>query len=116
VAAKVGPGAIRGRTIVHGRYRVSFAIGPNQAAVPNDFAIRVERDGKPLTGADVTLRFTMLDMEMGQLSYTLPESSPGTYARNAPALVMVGHWGLDYEIAPKDAAPFDVVVIDKAGG
>jgi copper transport protein len=116
VEARVGPGAIRGRTIVHGPYRVTVAIGPNQAAVPNDFAIHVERGGKPVTGADVTVRFTMLDMEMGQLSYTLPESAPGTYRRSAPALVMVGHWGLDYEIAPRGAAPFDVVLIDRAGG
>ena len=59
----------------------------------------------------------MLDMEMGQLSYTLPESSPGTYRRSAPALVMVGHWGLDYEIAPRgDDAVRRRPDLDKAGG
>src|SRR5436305_13526790 len=32
----------------------------------------------------------------------LAETSPGTYSRtNAPALVMVGHWGLTFRVAPR---------------
>jgi copper transport protein len=53
---------------------------------------------------------------MGELSYKLQEVSPGTYRRSAPALVMVGHWGLRFEIAPRNDKPFDVLLLDRAGG
>jgi hypothetical protein len=58
----------------------------------------------------------MLDMEMGTLAYTLPEPSPGVYSRTAPALVMVGRWGVRYEITPPGGRQFDVVLLDKAEG
>ena len=116
MAAHVGPGRIDQRVVVHGGYRLAVSIGPNQAAVPNDFVLRLTRDGKPAAGADVTLQFTMLDMEMGQLTYTMPEGPPGTYRRSAPALVMVGHWGVDFQVAPKGDAPFSVLLVDKAAG
>ena len=32
--------------------------------------------------------------------YQLKETSPGVYARAAPALVMVGKWGLTFQITP----------------
>jgi copper transport protein len=59
----------------------------------------------------------MLDMEMPQQSYSLAEtSSPGVYRRAAPALVMVGHWGLSFEIAPSGSVPFTVLLVDRASG
>jgi copper transport protein len=64
----------------------------------------------------VTVTFTMLDMEMPAQSYALAESSPGVYRRSSPALVMVGHWGLSFEIAPPGAAPFSVLLVDRASG
>jgi copper transport protein len=62
------------------------------------------------------MTFAMLDMEMPQQSYELAESSPGLYRRASPALVMVGHWGLSFEIAPRGAAPFTVLLVDRASG
>ena len=62
------------------------------------------------------MRFTMLDMDMQQQVYTLPERAPGTYSRSAPALVMVGHWGLGFTVTPKGDAPFDVLLVDRASG
>ena len=53
---------------------------------------------------------------MGQLAYHLPEIGPGRYGRSAPALVMVGHWGLSFDIRPTHGAPFTVLVLDKANG
>jgi copper transport protein len=58
----------------------------------------------------------MLDMEMGTQAYTLQESAPGVYGREAPALVMVGHWGLTFDVEPPGAAPFTVTILDKANG
>ena len=51
-----------------------------------------------MRGADVTATFAMLDMEMGEQAYRLPETAPGVYSRAAPALVMVGHWGLSFDV------------------
>jgi hypothetical protein len=58
----------------------------------------------------------MLDMEMGVQSYELREVAPGVYARALPALVMVGHWGLGFEVTPPKQAPFEVLLIDRAAG
>jgi hypothetical protein len=67
-------------------------------------------------GADVTASFTMLDMEMPQLAYHLPEQAPGVFARSAPALVMVGRWGLEFQVTPPGRAPFNVLLVDRANG
>jgi copper transport protein len=58
----------------------------------------------------------MLDMEMGQQEYRLTETSPGTYVQVKPALVMVGHWGLSYDITIPGQQPFTVVFVDHATG
>jgi copper transport protein len=97
-------------------YTFAFGVAPNKAAVPNRFTVDITRGGKPLTGADVVLTFEMLDMEMGQQAYRLAETSPGVYAHAAPALVMVGHWGLSFEVTPKGGAPFTVLLVDRANG
>jgi copper transport protein len=114
-AAKVGPGTVK-RTVTHGPYRLSFQISPNRAAVPNAFAVKIARQGKPVTGADVVANFTMLDMEMQSQAYRLAERGPALYTRSAPSLVMVGHWALSFKIAAPGASPFDVLLLDKAGG
>jgi copper transport protein len=114
-SARVGPGPVT-EVVRKNGYRLEFHVAPNRAAVPNSFAVRISRDGKPVRGADVTTTFAMLDMEMGQQAYTLPEASPGLYRRAAPALVMVGHWGLSFEITPSGGQPFTVILVDRASG
>jgi copper transport protein len=111
----VGPGEVV-ETVKHGPYTLDFRVSPNRAVVPNSFSVGIAADGKPVRGADVTTTFTMLDMEMGQLAYNFPESAPGVYTRSAPALVMVGHWGLSFDIRPPNADPFTVILSDKANG
>jgi copper transport protein len=97
-------------------YRVELRVDPNRAAVPNRFDLRITRDGRPVTGAKVTAGFAMLDMEMGEQSYPLPETAAGVYSRKAPALVMVGRWGLSFAIAPPGDDPFTVELVDHAAG
>jgi copper transport protein len=97
-------------------YRVALRVEPNRAAVPNRFEVTLTRGGKPVTGAAVTAGFAMLDMEMGTQAYRLRETAPGVYGREAPALVMVGHWGLTFDVEPPRAAPFTVTILDKADG
>jgi copper transport protein len=113
--ARVGPGVVH-RTITHGAYRLDVAITPNRAAVPNMVSVRITREGKPVRRAGVTTDFTMLDMEMPEQAYELRETAPGVYARSSPALVMVGHWGLGFAIAPPGVPRFNVFVVDHATG
>jgi len=104
-------------TIKKSGYDLHFRFTPNRAAVPNTFAVTITKDGKPVRGADVTAKFTMLDMEMQQQAYNLPERRPGAYSReNTPALVMVGRWGVGFDIRPPGGSPLDVLLLDHAAG
>jgi copper transport protein len=114
-SGNVGPGA--GKVVVkHGAYTLVFRVTPNKAVVPDSFAVTITKNGQPVRGATVTSNFAMLDMEMPNLAYNLKESAPGVYERSANALVMVGHWGLTFEIDPPGATPFSVVILDHAVG
>jgi copper transport protein len=114
-AAHVGPGAVD-QVVKRNGYRLSVRVSPNRAAVANSFQVAISRGGRPVRNADVTVDFAMLDMEMGQQAYHLSETAPGTYGHAAPALVMVGHWGLSFQIAPPGQEPFTVLFVDKAEG
>jgi copper transport protein len=113
--AKVGPGKVA--AVVHqDGYTLKVLVDPNKAAAPNDFALQISKNGKPVTGADVTVTFEMLDMTMGTQEYQLTETAPGVYSRNTPALVMVGHWGLSFNVTPRGGQPFTALVVDHAAG
>jgi copper transport protein len=102
---RVGPGRVAA-TVERAGYTLQILVNPNRAAAPNSFALKLSRNGQPVRDADITLAFAMLDMQMPQQEYRLDETSPGIYTRKAPALVMVGHWGLSFTITPKGAPPF----------
>jgi copper transport protein len=113
--AHVGPGLVD-KVVSENGYRLAIRVSPNRAAVPNSFQVAISRGGRPVRNADVTVDLAMLDMEMGQQAYHLSETAPGTYGHAAPALVMVGHWGLSFQIAPPGQKPFTVLLVDKANG
>jgi copper transport protein len=113
--AHVGPGTVN-KVVTENGYRLAIRVSPNRAAVPNSFQVGISRGGRPVRNADVTVDFAMLDMEMGQQAYHLSETAPGTYGHAAPALVMVGHWGLSFQVAPPGQKPFTVLIVDKANG
>jgi copper transport protein len=115
VEARVGPGPVS-EVVKKGPYTVRVRVSPNRAAIPNAFTVEVSRNGKPVPGVQVITKFDMLDMEMGEQSYRFSEVRPGVFSRSAPALVMVGHWGLVFEVAPPGAKPFVITLLDKAGG
>jgi copper transport protein len=114
-SAHTGPGPVS--TIVNrDGYRVELRVTPNRAAAQNTFAVRIERGGAPVRGADVVATVTMLDMEMPAQSYRLAEAAPGVYERAAPALVMVGRWGLSFQVRPRGGKPFALLLLDRANG
>jgi copper transport protein len=113
--AKVGPGQVA-TTVQRGGYVLQVLVSPNRAAAPDSFALRITRDGRPVRGANVVLTFNHLEMQMPQQEYQLTETQPGLYSRAAPALVMVGKWGLSFDISPKGAPPFTALIVDQANG
>jgi copper transport protein len=114
-SAHVGPGPVA-EVVNKNGYRVELHVSPNRAAAQNSFSLRITRGGAPVRGAEVVIGATMLDMEMGTQSYPLPETAPGVYTHSAPALVMVGHWGLSFDITPKGRPAFTVLLVDRASG
>jgi len=114
-AARVGPGPVV-HTVKKNGYTFDFTISPNKAAIPNSFAVKVTRNGQPVRHADVVVTVEMLDMLMTNQAYRMSETTPGVYSHAAPALVMVGHWGLSFNVAPRGQAPFNVLLVDKAEG
>jgi copper transport protein len=113
--ARVGPGPVAS-TVKSNGYTLKLRVAPNQAAAQNSFSLAISKNGKPLTGATVVGGFSMLDMEMGTQSHVLKETSPGIYTLSAPALVMVGHWGISFEITPPGKQEFTATVIDRTTG
>ncbi len=113
--AKVGPGRVV-RTVGRAGYLLQLLVSPNKAAGPNSFALRITKNGQPVRSASVTVTFNMTTMQMPEQQYQLAETRPGVYSRSTPALVMVGAWGLGFEIAPKRSTPFNALIIDEANG
>jgi len=112
---QVGPGRVT--AVVHqAGYTLRVLVNPNRAAAPNSFGVELTRKNKPVRGANVTLTFAMLDMEMPNQEYQLTETKPGFYSRATPALVMVGHWGLTFDVTPNGGQPFTALVVDHAAG
>lgn len=110
-----GPGRVA--AVVHqGGYGLRVVVDPNTPAAPNTFTLELSHGGRPVQGADVTLTFEMLDMQMGDEEYRMAETRPGVYRRSALALVMAGRWALELSIAPKAGTPFTALVVDRTGG
>ena len=113
--AKVGPGTVA-RTVTRAGYQLELLVTPNRAAAPDMFELHITKGGQPVRGANVTLTFAMTTMEMPNQEYQLTETRPGVYARAAPALVMVGIWGLTFQISPPGGTPFNALILDQANG
>lgn len=115
VSASAGPGPVA-KVVTRGGYRLALRVSPNKVAVSDDYSVRLTHKGVPVQGASVIMTFTMLDMEMPTQSYRLAERSPGLYEHSTEALVMVGRWGLTFQVQPPGAQPFDVTIVDHASG
>jgi copper transport protein len=113
--ARVGPGTVA-RAVTRAGYRLELLVSPNRAAAPDSFALRITKGGHPIRGATVTLTFDMTTMQMPQQEYELAETRPGVYTRAAPALVMVGEWGLTFQVTPRSGLPFSALILDQANG
>lgn len=113
--ATVGPGRVA-ESVSRFGYVFQVLVSPNKAVQADSFALRILKGGHPVRGANVTLTFNHLEMQMPQQEYQLTEIQPGVYSRKAPALVMVGRWSLDFEVTPRGGQPFSVLIVDQANG
>jgi copper transport protein len=113
--AQVGPGRVAA-SVNRAGYRLQVLVSPNKAAAPDSFALRITKDGRPLSGASVTLTLNHTEMQMPQQEYQLAETRPGVYSRAAPALIMVGKWSLAFNVTPKTGPPFTALILDQANG
>ena len=113
--ASVGPGRVAA-TVSRAGYRLQVLVSPNKAAAPDSFALRITKNGRPVRHANVTLTFNHLEMQMPQQEYQLKETAPGVYSRAAPALIMVGKWGLGFNVSPPGGPPFTALIVDEANG
>jgi len=114
-SATAGPGPVK-EIVERNGDKLDIRVAPNKVAVPDDYTVRITRNGAPVRGATVIATFTMLDMDMPTQAYRLAERSPGVYEHSSEALVMVGRWGLTFEVQPAGAQAFDVVILDHAAG
>jgi hypothetical protein len=96
-ATGVGPGPVV--THLHASdSTLALSISPNRFGAWNSVVLTVTRSGHPVRHAAVTVRFTMLDMSMGTLTFSMPEKHPGRYVYNGPATTMPGRWQLAFRI------------------
>jgi copper transport protein len=114
-AGRVGPGPVN-RVVRQGDTRAVVRLGANRALVPIGYGLDLTRAGAPVTGATVVARFSQLDMDMGQQAYALREVGPGRYRTKGMPLLMVGNWGVTFEVTPRRGAPYSFTLVDRAGG
>ena len=74
--ARVGPGRVAA-TVHKNGYTLQVLVNPNKAVVANSFALKLTKNGVLVRGADITLGFAMLDMQMADQEYQLTEKTPG---------------------------------------
>ena len=111
--APSGPG-LRVIRRAGGGYLVTVALTPNRPGGPNGVLVRLARNGRPLTGARVTITFSMPSMKMWN-AYTadLTVGDGGRYATTIPVIGMTGRWRLWVDIAPRVGTAFRVTVDDR---
>lgn len=62
----------------------------------NRFVIRVQQGLAPITGAEkVTLRFTMVEHDMGEQELVATERAPGEYVVEGSPMAMLGTWKVE---------------------
>jgi predicted metal-binding membrane protein len=108
----LGPGPVR--QILHaGVYRLELRMTPNRAATAGTIVLGLRSRAHAVNGARIETHFTMLDMNMGEISTRLRQTGPGTYAAPTPPLPMSGRWNLRLQIGPIRGDRLTLDIIDQ---
>jgi YtkA-like len=109
----VGPGPVSTALQAHG-YTLAVRLGPNRASLRNALAIVLRRAGRPVSGARVTVTYSMPSMNMANVfSGRLAQSAAGTYTAEQPVFGMPGAWRLSFSVAVAGQAPVAVALDDR---
>ena len=85
------------------------ASSPNRAAVPNAFSVAISKGGRACSRRGRHRDLHHARHGDGTARVPPARDRAGSLRRDRrPALVMVGHWGLSFEIRPRGAASFTV--------
>jgi len=95
-------------------WRVSLTFSPTQGLGGAVEATLLDRDGRPLTGADVTVSFIRPTAAGADQAYTLAETGPGRYRADATPR-LPGVWDLRL-IARHPAGTWQMIERVKVGG
>jgi copper transport protein len=89
-------------------YAITLKVAPAKFGT-NTFTVTVlDAQGKPVTGAEVLIQTTMVEMDMGVGNAQLKPSNslpPGAYSGQAD-LTMGGHWNILVKVLPPNAPQF----------
>jgi hypothetical protein len=107
----LGPGPVLSEYHLAG-YRVLFRNPINQATHPGVVSVQLQRRGRPLEHAQVTLTYRSLDMQMPSPTLSLLSHGQGHYSRTGPTLTMGGRWQITISISPRHAPPLLVRLTD----
>jgi hypothetical protein len=112
--ARVGPGRVATSLHAHG-YQLELRLSPNRATANRGRAsVKLSKGGQLVSGAQIRLTFTMLDMSMDGRVVSLRHTASGRYDQGAPRL-MFGRWGLRVTVVPAHARAFSVYLVDRVG-
>ncbi len=109
---RAGPGPVTAGLSV-APYRVQLLVTPNRASVRNRVALAISKGDRPLADARVTVTYAMPAMNMQHVfTGSLRQNAPGGYGALQPVLGMPGAWELRFEVTPRHARPFTVLIDD----
>jgi hypothetical protein len=115
---RVGPGPLA-VTITSGDYSLSLR-SQNTVRGDGTVAVRLVRQGRPVSGARVRVMYSMPRMrpgtDMSALSKTLLPAGAGTYTARSPALGMAGDWLIGIAVNVPHAPPLAAALGDRVAG
>jgi YtkA-like len=95
---------------------LTLALTPNRDHGPNQVWVRISRGGRPLTGARVTVAFSMPSMNMWNVyRASLAPAGAGRYLATVPVLGMAGRWRLGVGVVPSRGRSVRLAVTDRLG-
>jgi YtkA-like len=107
----VGPGPVLSEYHLAG-YRVLFRDPVNRATHPGVVSVELQRRGRPVEDAQVTVTYRSLDMRMPSHTLSLLAHTQGRYSRTAPTLGMGGRWRITISISRGHAQALLVSLTD----
>jgi YtkA-like len=95
-------------------YRLALTTTPNRATVPDRLSVILTRGGRPLTGASVTVSFSMPAMKMFDVfEARMSPAGRGTYSAAEPIVGMAGLWRLSVRVVEPGRSLRTLVVDDR---